>query len=434
MFELETKKRGGGANSEIIEIIKKSLIERYSNIVTKGPDTWKKVLDDTHYLNELFVLNSDLSISFRGEEDRKHYLDFMLENSNLSISDAQKTEILNTTKPKKTCEELFISEMKNLVERFKRVITPDNVNTYVEYSSEFETDKYPLWRKAEKFTPVLYLAKLSPICSESMLLILLKAGSNLSMRAATVGCLSYPTLTRPFFKKSHCTTIGKIARKIYFKKDKISIIPKLHVMYQCLKDINEGVFIEKRKYISENPELINGINFDFWKVDHTQSLIKRTWRCRYFDRITKPNSSLKGCGIPGISKYSESFQNKQLGRHGRVLLGIGAWGGCMGSAIALSAALAIPLVTFGVVIIPTVALFIIGVSKAHIEATQVDKSGKMSVIFTDMTNKTSKEVLEKQHDMLKVLLEKEMAAAPEENESTETKKGGRPRRNKTRRL
>jgi len=130
----------------------------------------------------------------------------------------------------------FYQRVQYIIDNFKSVINAENVNKYEEYDASYKADKYGLWRKGESFTPVLYLAKASPVCAKAMLLILLEKTADLTLLAKTKGC----------FISRKCTSVGKLARKFYFYiynngKSK-SLVPKTIEMYKSLKELSMGKF------------------------------------------------------------------------------------------------------------------------------------------------------------------------------------------------
>jgi hypothetical protein len=128
----------------------------------------------------------------------------------------------------------FEKRAKDIVDKFDSVINSENVNKYEEYDQSYASDKYGLWREGESFTPILYLAKASPMCAKVMLLILLKKGADLTLLASTKGCL---------FKRK-CTSVGKLARKFYnyYINGTILLVPKTIEMYKALKELSMGEF------------------------------------------------------------------------------------------------------------------------------------------------------------------------------------------------
>ncbi|NDB60720.1 hypothetical protein EB001_20085 [bacterium] len=146
-----------------------------------------------------------------------------------------------TFKMKEDKTSSFNERAKYIVANFDSVINSDNVNTYENYEESYKADKYGLWREGERFTPILYLAKASPICAKQMLLILLKKGADLTLLASTRGCL--------FGRK--CTSVGKLARKFYnyYHQGKLSLVPKTIEMYKSLKELSMGTFTD----LSEKP-------------------------------------------------------------------------------------------------------------------------------------------------------------------------------------
>jgi hypothetical protein len=210
------------------------------------------------------------------------------------------------------------------------------------------------------------------------------------------------------------------------------LLVKSPSMYSCLKDLNEGVFLEKRPYLNEKPELIKDIDFNFWKVDTSQSLLKRSWRCRYLDHITKPNSSLIGCGIPGVSKYSENFQTLEIPRLGKLLLGTGAMAGLFGAPF-----IAAPIIGAGIIIpgaLPVALCLALIIGSVKRQGKMITSGKTHSITTIDIANKQTAEALKQHHDFLLELAEKEVAAAPEESEeSPKTQKAGGVRKNKTKR-
>lgn len=251
-----------------IEEVKQKMIQFFNPVQrpTPGKDSWKQIIDEAVKLSYRFDLDKDLGMSIiskqaflDAENNRIKSKGAVMgkKSTNVILPEETKAQILREIAPLTLAPEtVFGLDLENILTRFETLIqTMDDVNKYELYSEDYEKSLFPsLWRKTEKFTPVQYLAKASPICAEPMLLILLKAGANLSMRAVTKGCMILPTRSYPFFKKGHCTTIGKLARKTYSRMENglPVLIPKTATMYMCLKDLNDGTFLQKTTIFSCN--------------------------------------------------------------------------------------------------------------------------------------------------------------------------------------
>lgn len=159
------------------------------------------------------------------------------------------------------------------------------------------------------------------------------------------------------------------------------------------------------------------------------SLYKRSRRCRYLDHITKPNSTLCGCGIPGISTYSETIQKLGGSRVGKVLIGVGALAGMF------FVPMTFPVITVGAAV--SMVAGALGSQLMILAYGNEPAYGKSSMELIRTANKTAQAKLEANHATLLGLASKAIAEAPEEAveavDSIQTRKGGLRRKNRTQR-
>jgi hypothetical protein len=146
------------------------------------------------------------------------------------------------------------------MQELQKFVTPENVNTYLPSSG------------SQEYTPVLYLARISPrIVAKDMLSYLLELGADLSLLAKTEDCMM----------RGRCTTIGNLASWRWATGP-----GKTDVMYDSLVDINNGTYIDKLNPKGQAAALK-------WKKGWQPCVstgLGGKWK--------------EGCGVPGISYVS----------------------------------------------------------------------------------------------------------------------------------
>ena len=154
----------------------------------------------------------------------------------------------------------------------QKFVNTENVNDYVSASG------------SQEYTPVLYLARISPrIVAKDMLSYLLELGADLSLLAKTEDCMM----------RGRCTTIGNLASWRWATGP-----GKTDVMYDSLVEINNGTYKDKLNPKGEAAALK-------WKKGWQPCVttgLGGEW---------KP-----GCGVPGISYFSSlrrAARNTALG-------------------------------------------------------------------------------------------------------------------------
>jgi hypothetical protein len=286
----------------------KKIFSMYNKELTNG-ETWKEIIDATVFYQQLITpLECDI-VAFYGD-DIKSQQDNIGKVAN--IKDAF---------------------MEIIVLKFKRAVTKENVNTYMEYNmNTFLDDIYYLFRYSDRYTPVQYLAKAGPDFGISMLLYLLSLGADLSLSANTRGCLL-----------RYCTTLSKLSQKVHITQranffyeetdsgtvkrwrgehSVVTVIKSMQI-YDALLKIHKGEFkkieaIDPVELAYEPEQYVRSYNIIYSKLDleqlnksldrfkfskkHTSASYQCYPPLLYSLRRTVPNKWTPGCGIPGMGK------------------------------------------------------------------------------------------------------------------------------------
>jgi hypothetical protein len=211
------------------------------------------------------------------------------------------------------------------LEMFKTAVTDNNINTYVTIAS------------GDEYTPVLYVARLSPQKSfKEMMMHCMDLNADLSLKAKTIDC-------RGMMGSTRCTTIGNLAS---WRESKGWNGDPMGV-YDILVKMDNG---EPNLFVS------NMANTNAMKWKKTVFLPCMTW---------KP-----GCGVPGIGVGSSLRRSARLLGKAVVAAPVAAVGAAAGTAAAAGAV--------GSLAVSRIAKSPVGPAYLGYQVGQVGQVGKMS--------------------------------------------------------